>query len=209
MKVQQITLARRPDGSPKVDDFAIEEVDLNAPGPDEVLVHNHWMSVDPYMRLSLSGPEGLHGIMPVGDVLSGGAVGEVIESNNESLPVGQWVVSPAMGWREAYLSTAEGLTPIDESAGPAQRFLGIYGLTGITAWGGINGVLKPQSGEILFINGAAGAVGSVAVQLVKMAGATVIGPILAGIEAPVKMCSMTSTVNDILNMAILAACKVG
>lgn len=175
MKAKQVTLVNRPDGAPTTSDFAIEEVDLPSPKHGEVLVENHWMSVDPYMRLSLSGPDGLHGIMPLGDVPSGGAVGEIVESNVDTLSVGQMVISPAMGWREAYVSIAEGLTPIDDSAGPIQRFLGIYGLTGVTAWGGINGVLKPQSGETLFIDGAAGAVGSVALQLAKKAGAAVIG----------------------------------
>lgn len=174
MKANQVTLANRPDGGPKIDNFALEEGELSSPGVGEVLVKNLWMSVDPYMRLSLSGPDGLHGIMPLGDVLSGAAIGEVVESNASALPAGSNVVSPAMGWREAYVATSDKLTLVDDSAGPLQRYLGIYGLTGITAFGGTRHVLKPQKGETLFVSGAAGAVGSVVVQLAKIDGATVI-----------------------------------
>jgi NADPH-dependent curcumin reductase CurA len=106
--------------------------------------------------------------------MPGGAVGEVIASANADLPVGSLVMSMAHGWRDHYLAQAAQLQPVSAAAGPVQRHLGLYGLTGITAWGGIHGVLKPQAGETLFVNAAAGAVGSIAVQLAKRAGARVI-----------------------------------
>lgn len=170
----QVVLARRPQGSPTAQDFTIRNVSLSAPAEGEVLVRNLWLSIDPYMRLFMGDQGGVHGSVPLGEPMPGGAVGEVIESRSAALPVRSHVVSMAHGWRDHYVAPAEQLQPVSAAAGPLHRFLGLYGLTGVTAWGGIHGVLKPQPGETLFINGAAGAVGSVAVQLARRAGARVI-----------------------------------
>ena len=174
VSARQVVLARRPTGSPKVADFRIETNELGELGDDEVMVRNHWLSLDPYMRLYMSEQPGLHGSVPLGAPMPGGAVGEVLASRSPALPLGSYVLSLAHGWRDHYIAPASQLQTVSSATAPIQRFLGIYGLTGITAWGGINGVLKPQPGETMFINGAAGAVGSVAVQLARAAGATVI-----------------------------------
>ncbi len=174
VNARQIVLARRPKGPPHLDDFALRDAALDAPRADEVLVRNLWLSLDPYMRLSMSDQGGLHGTVPLGAPLPGGALGEVIASASADLPVGSLVLSMAHGWRDHYLAPALQLQPLSPAAWPIQRSLGLYGLTGITAWGGIHGVLKPQPGETLFVGAAAGAVGSVAVQLAKRAGARVI-----------------------------------
>jgi NADPH-dependent curcumin reductase CurA len=174
VSARQLVLAQRPAGAPRATDFRIDTVELGEPGDGEVLVRNLWLSLDPYMRLYMSEQQGVHGSVPLGAPMPGGAVGEVIASSSPALPVGTHVVSMAHGWRDHYIAEASKLQAISPEAGPIQRFLGIYGLTGVTAWGGINGVLKPQAGETLFINGAAGAVGSIAVQLARIAGARVI-----------------------------------
>lgn len=171
---RQVVMDRRPEGAPVAADCRIEEVALGEPSEGELLVRNLWLSLDPYMRLFMTTQDGLHRSVPVGAPMPGGAVGEVIASNAESLPVGTLVVSMGHGWRDHYIAPAEAVQPISPDAGPIQRFLGLYGLTGVTAWGGINGVLKPKPGETLYVNGAAGAVGSLVVQLAKHAGATVI-----------------------------------
>lgn len=171
---RQIVLARRPAGAPQLGDFAFREVTLPAPASGEVLVCNQWLSLDPYMRLFMDAAGGLHGSVPLGEAMAGGAVGTVIASASADLPAGTVVASMAHGWRDHYVAPAAQLQPVPEGAGPIQRFIGLYGLTGITAWGGIHGVLQPQPGETLFVNAAAGAVGSVAVQLAKRAGARVI-----------------------------------
>ncbi len=171
---RQIVLARRPEGAARPDDFALAEVPLGAPGAGEVLVRNLWLSLDPYMRLYMADSGSIHGSVALGEAMPGGAVGEVIASASEALPVGALVLSMAHGWRDHYLAPAAQLQPVSADLGPVQRWLGLYGLTGVTAWGGIHGVLKPQPGETLFINAAAGAVGSIAVQLAKRAGARVI-----------------------------------
>ncbi len=171
---RQIVLARRPEGPVRAQDFALREQTLGAPAAGEVLVRNLWLSLDPYMRLFMAESGSIHGSVDLGAAMPGGAVGEVIVSASESLPVGTRVMSMAHGWRDHYLAPADQLQTVSAEVGPVQRFLGLYGLTGITAWGGIHGVLKPQPGETLFVNAAAGAVGSIAVQLAKRAGATVI-----------------------------------
>ncbi|MEQ8411580.1 MAG: NADP-dependent oxidoreductase [Erythrobacter sp.] len=171
---RQIVLAARPEGAPRPGDFRIEHAPLAEPQEGEVLVRNLWLSVDPYMRISMSANASLHGTIPLGAPIPGGAVGEVAVSHAEELPQGSIVMSREHGWRDAYVARAEGLVPLDPTHGPVERFLGLYGLTGITAWGGMRGVLRPQPGETVFVNAAAGAVGSVAVQLARIAGARVI-----------------------------------
>jgi NADPH-dependent curcumin reductase CurA len=186
---RHIVLVRRPDGAPRVDDFAVRTGVLDEPAAGEVLVRNLWLSLDPYMRLTMSEQGGLHGTVPLETALPGSAVGEVIASASTDLPVGSLVVTRAYGWRDHYLASAEQLQPLPAAPGPIQRYLGLYGLTGITAWGGLFGVLKPQAGETLFVNAAAGAVGSVVVQLAKRAGARVIAS--AGSDAK---CAWTAEV---------------
>ena len=171
---RQVVLDRRPAGSPKAKDFRIDTVALDDLDEGQVLVKNSWLSLDPYMRLYMSEQPGLHGSVPLGAPMPGGAVGEVIASRSPALPSGTFVTSMAQGWRDHYIAETDQLQAVGNSAVPIQRYLGAYGLTGITAWGGINGVLKPQIGETILINGAAGAVGSIAVQLARIAGAKVI-----------------------------------
>ena len=174
VSARQVVLEQRPSGSPKAADFRIDTVELGSLEEGEVLVRNHWLSLDPYMRLYMSEQHGLHGSVPLGAPMPGGAVGEVIASRSLAFPSGSHVMSMAHGWRDHYIAKASLLQAVSPATAPIQRFLGIFGLTGVTAWGGINGVLKPQPGETVFINGAAGAVGSIAVQLARIAGATVV-----------------------------------
>lgn len=172
---RQVQFARRPVGAPNRQDFELVAVDLPDLSDGEVQVENTWMSVDPYMRLPMTGLGGLHGSVEIGDVLTGGAVGKVIQSRNANLPEGTHVLSGAQGWREAYVSDSAGLTPIDPALAPVQHFLGILGLTGLTAYTGVERVLKPKEGETLFVSSAAGAVGMVVAQLAKLRGARVLG----------------------------------
>ena len=174
ISARQVVLDRRPVGSPSANDFRVATVELGDLLEGQVMVRNLWLSLDPYMRLYMSEQPGLHGSAQLGAPMPGGAVGEVIASCSPALPSGTFVTSMAQGWRDHYIAEAGQLQAVGNSAVPIQRHLGAYGLTGITAWGGINGVLKPQAGEIIFINGAAGAVGSIAVQLARIAGARVI-----------------------------------
>ena len=172
---REVRLAGRPLGAPTTEDFALETIDLPAPGVGRFLVRNRFMSVDPYMRLPMTGQEGVHAAMDAGHSLTGAAIGVVELSAHEGWPVGAWVVSGSHGWREAYLSDGEGLTRLEALAGEPSLYVGLLGLIGVTAFGGIEGVLQPGPGDTLFVSGAAGAVGSVACQLAKRRGARVLG----------------------------------
>lgn len=172
---REVRLARRPEGAPTTEDFMIETVDLTAPSHGSFLVRNRFMSVDPYMRLPMTGQDGVHAAMDAGHALTGAAIGVVEQSAHAGWPEGTWVVSGSHGWREAYLSEGAGLTRLDALAGEPSLYVGLFGLIGVTAFGGVEGVLKPGPGDTLFVSGAAGAVGSVACQLAKRRGARVLG----------------------------------
>jgi len=172
---REVRLARRPDGAPTMEDFALETVDLPTPSSGRFLVRNRFMSVDPYMRLPMTGQDGVHAAMDAGQTLTGAAIGVVEQSAHDGWPVGAWAVSGAHGWREAYLSDGAGLARLEALAGNPSLYVGLLGLIGVTAFGGIEGVLKPGPDDTLFVSGAAGAVGSVACQLAKRRGARVLG----------------------------------
>ncbi len=169
----EVIMQRRPEGALKDDDFAFVERSLPEVADGEVLVENHWMSVDPYMRLYLTEQSGAHAPLQVGEVLHGGAVGVVVESRAKNLPVGSTVQS-MLGFRDRFVTHASELIPVDPALAPMQSFLGVLGLTGLTAYGGTYHLLKPEPGETIYVNGAAGAVGSLVVQLAKRRGARVI-----------------------------------
>ena len=170
---REIRLARRPQGEPGLDCFAFAEMDLPDPGPGEVLVRNLYMSVDPYMRGRMNEGKSYVPQFEIGKPLEGSAVGRVIASQDEKLPVGTLVLS-MYGWREAYVAPGFGLRVIDSSLAPASAYLGILGVTGLTAWVGLFTIAKLKDGETVFISAGAGAVGSAACQFAKMHGCRVI-----------------------------------
>ena len=173
-QAREVILLERPDGAPQARDFGIKEVQLPPLASGRVRVRNTWLSLDPYMRLYLTGLPGAHPPLQKGETLDGGAVGEVVASEAADLPVGTAVFSSRHGWRDAYVAHASELRALDPGLGPLQYHLGIFGLIGITACAGMEAVLAPEPGQTLFVSGAAGAVGSVAVQLGKLRGAKVI-----------------------------------
>lgn len=170
---QEVRLRNLPEDRVRADDFALVEVDMPRPGPGEVLVRNLWMSLDPYMRLVIAPQEGFVAGRQVGDMLEGAAIGVVEQSDVPAMPVGT-VVRSNMGWRSHFAAPADLVEPVEPGAAPISWHLGLLGLTGITAWMGIEQVLKPQPGEIVLVSGASGAVGSIAVQLAKLRGARVL-----------------------------------
>lgn len=170
---QEVRLRKLPDGRVVADDFVLVEVDMPRPAPGEVLVRNAWMSLDPYMRLVIAPEESFIAGKRPGDMLEGAAIGVVEQSDCPAMPVGTLVRSN-MGWRSHFAAPVDTLEPIEPGTAPLSWHLGLLGLTGITAWMGIEQVLKPQPGEIVLISGASGAVGSIAVQLAKLRGARVL-----------------------------------
>lgn len=171
---REVRLKSRPDGMPTADNFEIAEVTLEAPGAGEVLVRNHYMSVDPYMRGRMYDRKSYTPPFQIGAVLDGGAVGEVIASGSDVMPVGTFVQS-GYGWREAFVGKAADLQVVDGSLAPLSAYLGVLGMPGMTAYVGLFNAASMQEGETVFVSGAAGAVGSLAGQIARIKGCRVLG----------------------------------
>ncbi len=174
MTSRQVLLAARPAGAPKPADFRLVEVDVPEPGPGEILVRNIYMSVDPYMRGRMNEKQSYAQPWQVGQPADGRAVGEVMKSGNPRFPAGAIVVSN-LGWREHFVSNGEGVLAIDRGLAPLSAFLGVLGVPGFTGWYGLKEIGKPKAGETLMVSGAAGATGSLVVQVGKILGCRVVG----------------------------------
>jgi NADPH-dependent curcumin reductase CurA len=171
---REIQLAARPHGEPKDTDFRLAEVELPDPGPGQVLVRNTYMSVDPYMRGRMDDRESYVPPFALDAPLDGGAVGEVVASQADGLAPGDTVVHQ-LGWREHAVLGADQLRKVDAEGVSPSAFLGVLGMPGLTAYAGLLDVAALGEGDVVFVSGAAGAVGSLAGQIAKLRGNTVIG----------------------------------
>ncbi|WCB92821.1 Putative NADP-dependent oxidoreductase YfmJ [Baekduia alba] len=171
---REIQLAARPHGEPKPSDFRLVAVELPDPGDGELLVRNTYMSVDPYMRGRMNDVKSYTPPFKLDEVMDGGAVGEVVLSNAEGFAVGD-VVLHQLGWREHAVQPAAHVRKVVAGDLPESAFLGVLGMPGLTAYAGLLDVAGMQDGDIVFVSGAAGAVGSLAGQIAKLRGNTVIG----------------------------------
>ena len=171
---REIRLAARPRGTPAASDFELAEVEIADPGDGEILVRNAYVSVDPYMRGRMNDAKSYVPPFAVGEPMRGGAVGQVIASRNDRWPEGGWVQHD-LGWREAAVLDGRGIRAVDPALAPVSTALGVLGMTGLTAYVGIDDVGGVGEGDTVFVSGAAGAVGSVAAQLARIRGARAIG----------------------------------
>lgn len=172
---QEVRLASRPVGWPTLENFKLTRIELPSLQNGQVLVRNSYMSVDPYMRGRMNDAPSYVPPFQVGQALEGGAVGEVIESNESALQRGD-VVTSNHGWRELFIATPEELQRVEHPVQPVSLYLGALGMTGLTAWAGLR-LVDVKKGDCVFISAAAGAVGSVAGQLAKLRGCRVIGSV--------------------------------
>jgi NADPH:quinone reductase len=170
---RRVTLAARPEGSPKESDFALDEVDVPAPGAGEVLVRVHYASVDPYQRGRMSEARSYARPLEVGDVITSQSVGEVVESNDGRFAVGDRVVGQ-LGWQEYAVARAGALRQVS-GVEPLTLALHVLGATGLTAYFGLFDVGKPRAGDTVVVSAAAGAVGQIVGQLAKLAGCRTVG----------------------------------
>ncbi len=171
---REVHLASYPQGLPTEANFRMETVGLDAPDSGEVQVRNTWMSVDPYMRGQMRGTDTYVPGFKVGEPMIGGAVGIVTASESPLFREGDTVLSH-LGWREAFTAPAAQLTKVDAAKLSPEIYLGAAGLTGLSAYVGMLHIAKVKAGDVVFVSGAAGAVGSVACQIAKLKGAFVIG----------------------------------
>ena len=164
-------LIARPVGEPKASDFRLLQAEVADPGPGQILVRNTWLSVDPYMRGRMDDVPSYIPPFQLDEPMTGGAVGVVVAAGEGSpVPVGA-TVSHFEGWREYALLEAARTQVLDTSKVPAQAFLGVLGVTGLTAYVGLTEIAPVKEGDVVFVSGAAGAVGSVAGQVAKKLGA--------------------------------------
>ena len=165
-------LIARPVGEPKPADFRLLEAEVADPGPGQILVRNTWLSVDPYMRGRMNDVPSYIPPFQLHEPMTGGAVGVVVAAGEGSpVPVGA-TVSHFEGWREYALLDASQVQPLDVAMAPAQAYLGVLGVTGLTAYVGLTEIAPVNEGDVVFISGAAGAVGSVAGQIARKLGAS-------------------------------------
>ncbi|MGO2540383.1 MAG: NADP-dependent oxidoreductase [Specibacter sp.] len=167
----QIQLAARPIGWPTAGDFSTVKVELGPLNSGQVRVVNEFISVDPYMRGRMSDAKSYAAPFALGETMGGGAIGRVVESASDSIPVGA-VVLHQFGWRDVVQEDAAGFKVMPELPGvPLSLYLGILGMTGLTGYVGLTAIAGMKAGDTVFISGAAGAVGTAAGQIARLLGA--------------------------------------
>ena len=173
LRNRQVCLKRYPDGLPRPEDFALVESELATPEAGEVMVETHFLSMDPAPRLRMDAAARFPPPLRLNSVVVGRGVGIVRVSSDPSLPAGT-VVAGELGWQEHAVVPAAQLRRVDTQLGPMQAALGLLGPSGLTAWCLVREAGRVAAGETVVVAAAAGSVGSVAVQLARLAGARVV-----------------------------------
>jgi NADPH-dependent curcumin reductase CurA len=168
---RQIVLASRPSGWPTADNFLLTEAERPELADGQIRVRNLYMSVDPYMRGRMNDVKSYVPPFRLGEPLEGGAIGSVIESRSPDLAEGDLVVH-MLGWREEAVLPARHAQKVPQVEGQSpSAYLGVLGMTGLTAYAGLLDVASMKEGDVVFVSGAAGAVGSEAGQIARLKGA--------------------------------------
>src|SRR5262245_13231981 len=171
---RRVVLVRRPPAEPAETDFRVEEVAMPAPRHGEVLVKGLYLSLDPYQRGRMRDAASYASPVGIGEVMTGGIVGEVVASQHASFKVGD-IVEDRLGWQEYAIGSGPGLRKIDPSLAPVSTANGVLGMPGLTAYFGLLEVGQPKPGETIVVSAASGAVGQVVGQIGKIMGCRVIG----------------------------------
>lgn len=174
MKSREIRLKQRPIGLPKESDFEVVEQSLADPSEGEIAVQNVSLTVDPYMRGRMVDRKSYVAGFDLESTLTGGAIGKVVQSRHADFKEGEYVESH-LGWREAWVGSTRGVRKLGNLQAPPSAYLGVLGMPGMTAYVGLLDVAEYKEGDVVFVSGAAGAVGSVVGQIAKIKGSTVIG----------------------------------
>jgi NADPH-dependent curcumin reductase CurA len=174
---QQIVLDNRPQGEATVDNFKLVTTETPPLQDGQVLVKHHYLSLDPYMRGRMNDSKSYAASQPLGEVMIGGTVGEVVESKHPKLKAGAQVVGMG-GWQEYSVVDATqpgALRKVDTTHVPLSYYLGAVGMPGVTAWYGLVKIINPKAGETVVVSAATGAVGSAFAALAKARGCRVVG----------------------------------
>lgn len=174
---RQIHLVSRPEGEPTASNFKLVETPLPDLQDGQVLVRNHYLSLDPYMRGRMNDSRSYAQPQPLNEVMIGGTVGEVVESRSPRYTVGDKVVGMA-GWQEYQIVSGEDrgtMRKVDTRHIPLSAYLGAVGMPGVTGWYGLMKIIAPKAGETIVVSAASGAVGTVVGQLAKVKGCRAVG----------------------------------
>ncbi len=174
---RQILLDSRPSGEASEANFKLVTVQTPALAEGQVLVRNHYLSLDPYMRGRMNDAKSYALPQPLGQVMGGGTAGEVVESRSERYQVGDKVVGMG-GWQEySVIDAAQSgvMRKVDTSQVPLSHYLGAVGMPGVTAWYGLVKICEPKVGETMVVSAATGAVGSAFAALSKARGCRTVG----------------------------------
>ena len=209
-----ILLNARPKGAPKSSDFKFIVEEVSEMASEEILLTTKYVSVDPYLRGRMSDAKSYIEPFELNKPISSGLIAEVTASNNPNFAVGDFV-SGMLEWKEQQVSDGQGLMKVDPSKAPLSAYLGVLGMTGMTAYLGLTEIGKPKAGETLVVSGAAGAVGSIVGQIGKLLGLRVVG--IAGTDEKVNMLKSEFGFDEAINYnttenmveAIAKACPNG
>ncbi|WP_202412149.1 NADP-dependent oxidoreductase [Duganella fentianensis] len=171
---QRIVLAARPRGPVAEQNFRLESVAVPALADGEVLVRNHYLSLDPYMRGRMSAAKSYAASQALDHTMIGNTVGQVVASRHADFAVGDYA-GGLLGWAEMGVADGSLLRKLDISRIPLSVYLGAAGMPGMAAWYGLNQIIAPKTGETIVVSAASGAVGSVVGQLAKLQGCRVVG----------------------------------
>jgi len=211
---QTILLNKRPKGKPQSDDFKFVEEAMPVLGADEVLLKTSYVSVDPYLRSKMNDAKSYTAPFELDKPMYSGVIAEVVESKHPGFKQGDYV-SGMLEWKEYQVSSGKGLYKVDGGKAPLSAYLGVLGMTGLTAYLGLSKIGKPKEGETVVVSGAAGAVGSVAGQIAKIMGCRVVG--IAGTDEKCEILRNEYAFDEAINYsttknmrkAIAAACPQG
>ena len=171
---KQWLLASRPSGEASVANFRLVETPVPEIGDGEVLVRNHYLSLDPYMRGRMDDAKSYAPPQALDAVMQGRTVGEVVASRNPAFAVGDRVLG-MFGWQQYGKSDGAALHKVDTTQVPLSAYLGVVGMPGVTAWVGLNRIIDPKPGETVVVSAASGAVGAAVGQLAKLKGCRAVG----------------------------------
>lgn len=171
---RRVVLASRPEGAPEPINFELIEDDLPEPGEGELTARTIYLSLDPYMRGRMNDAKSYATPVGIGEVMTGGAVSQVLASNNPKFAEGDFIFGYS-GWQDHVHTNGKGFRKLDPAKAPISTSLGILGMPGMTAYTGLRNIGEPKEGETLVVAAASGAVGSAVGQIGKIKGCRVVG----------------------------------
>lgn len=211
---QQIILKNRPKGKPSKDDFEINQINITNPEDGQLLLESLYISVDPYLRGRMRDEESYIEPFEVGRPIESMIVAEVLDSRNPKFKKGEHVIG-MLDWKKQQIHPGENLRKIDKSLAPLPAYLGVLGLTGLTAFLALEKIGNLKKGETLLVSGAAGAVGSIVGQIGKINNCRVVG--IAGSDKKIRLiqdkygfdAGINYKTGSNIKMAIEEACPEG